>query len=648
MPATFWVYLSRITISVIAVLASYVMCFKSSAVAQHGVFCLLEVALFALLPNQQTTFWTESWYSTVLPSGATLVVEASDGREVINDRLYSLISELCMQKSLASNFGLTMVAWWFLALMGLNVWTVGVNLLIPVVCAIVLVFLHTPGINLFLHQLALFILFSFVSLFLAIGIERTRRLALLAETKLVRELQASQAADSILNHTLKNVFADVAGIIELFLASAVGRDALEDALMCLMRGTRLCKQRNVCLKLAAGEYIPIMNVVNLKEFGHQLVAGRNITGSFPDLTVNLDCTLLTLVMENGISNAVKHGHAEAPDVCLAIHEVPSARPQPGHRRLCFSISNTADPLRPELTPDVVQQLLQGKAKLQRGKAVPQLSEHIGLSHCVLAVQAGGFDLHLRQEGQRVVFSVEVDAEVFEGQHENINSGHVLSDSKEDEAPFPAGLIFAILDDSLASQRWVEHHLRRWCAPTDVLMFGAAETDVEEFLRLAPEQADVVVLDQHLEFQSRSVLGTDVVARLRQRHYRGLICIRSAADSPEDRICYMASGAHCTLGKELRGGAMVEELKAAYLRFRGWQTSLLSLASAEQDLGLRCVSGPQLFQCGDWAQALARGPFSPGHQAIPALDSRGSRSAVCSERSRDVCSNQQLPGHVGEA
>lgn len=37
-----------------------------------------------------------------------------------------------------------------------------------------------------------------------------------------------------------------------------------------------------------------MNIIHLRDFGQQLIAGRNITASFVDLTVNLDCTLLDL------------------------------------------------------------------------------------------------------------------------------------------------------------------------------------------------------------------------------------------------------------------------------------------------------------------------------------------------------------------
>eukprot|EP00667_Euglena_gracilis_P001325 EG_transcript_1325 len=642
-PTVFWIHLTRLIVSIAAIAASHFPCSQSSVVTQHGSFCLLEVGLFASLLNQQI-MWTEP-YTDFLSAGSTLVlVEADGSQEIVNVRLFKLLLEMVTQQSLSCNIVLTTVVWLFLALMGLDGWTIGVNCLIPVVYTLVLVLSDTLSLGALLRYVVVFLMIGFISLLLAATMERGRRLALLAESLLEQELQASQRADSILNHTLKNILADVAGSVELFLEGVIGRDVLEGVLTCLTRGMKLCKQRNVYMKLVTGEYIPIMNVINLREFGQQLVAGRNISSAFVDLTVHLDCTLLTLVLENGISNAIKHGHAAAPNVCLAIREVPTSPPLPGRRRLCFSISNEADPSRPALTPEVVDNLFRGPAGHVGGTA-PPLSERIGLTHCALAARAGGFALSLRQEGRRVVFSVEVDVEVFEGCHEDMGSSgaapNTAGQPEDDSEPFPTGLVFAVLDDSAASLRLVEHHLRRCCAPADVLTFGAA--DVEEFLRQAVDRADVVILDQHLEHPSFSSLGTDVVARLRQRHFRGLVCIRSAADSPEDRQRYSASGAHCTLGKDVPGPVMIEQLKAAYLRFRGWQPSLLSLVSAEQELGLRCASGPQLFQCGEWAQVMT--PSSRTRDAsIPT--SSGTKSPAWSDR--EVCFSAWLPGRVGEA
>eukprot|EP00667_Euglena_gracilis_P001912 EG_transcript_1911 len=554
-----------------------------------------------------------------------------------------------------STFGLTVMVWMFLSIMGLDGWTLGINVAIPAVYTSVLALTPPASKSLIFNYLGLFIMICLISVFVAVAIERTRRLAMLAEALLVRELQASQMADSVLNHTLKNILADVAGNVELYLADVVGRTALEDALTWLTRGMKSCKQRNVYLKLVAGEYRPIMNIIHLRDFGQQLIAGRNITASFVDLTVNLDCTLLALVMENGISNAIKHGHMEAPNVCLAIQEVPTTPPLPGHRRLCFSVSNEADPRRPTLTPDVVEKLFQGQAELQHGTVAPQLSERIGLTHCALAARAGGFALSLRQEGRRVVFSVEVDVEVIEGQHEDperVAVGVRVEDCSDDSEPFPAGLVFAILDDSAASQRLVEYHLRKWCSPTDILKFGAAETDVEEFVRRAVEQADIVILDQHLEYSSASVLGTDVVARLRQRQYRGLVCIRSAADTPEDRLQYIDSGAHCTLGKDVRGQVMVEELKTAYLRFRGWTGSALSLLPEEPDpplAGVRSSSRLQLPQSGEWAEMFPMVPPSPNNPIAPMhLRTLAGRSPRHRDAGHEPGHPAALPGHVAGA
>ena len=51
-------------------------------------------------------------------------------------------------------------------------------------------------------------------------LERARRSAFLAEELLMLEMEASQMADSVLNQTLKNTLADVAGNIEIFMARA--------------------------------------------------------------------------------------------------------------------------------------------------------------------------------------------------------------------------------------------------------------------------------------------------------------------------------------------------------------------------------------------------------------------------------------------
>ena len=53
------------------------------------------------------------------------------------------------------------------------------------------------------------------------------------------------------------------------------------------------------LKLAAGEYTPVLQPTNLEDFGQQLIAGRRVVGHFSPRTVLLDPTLCSLVLTQG-------------------------------------------------------------------------------------------------------------------------------------------------------------------------------------------------------------------------------------------------------------------------------------------------------------------------------------------------------------
>lgn len=54
--------------------------------------------------------------------------------------------------------------------------------------------------------------------------------------------------------------------------------------------------------------------------------------------------------------------------------------------------------------------------------------------------------------------------------------------------------------------------------------------------------DVLILDQHLDYQGAIVYGTDVARRLRCAGYAGFICVRSANATEEDEAEYRRCGA----------------------------------------------------------------------------------------------------------
>ena len=53
--------------------------------------------------------------------------------------------------------------------------------------------------------------------------------------------------------------------------------------------------------------------MDLKAFASELTSGRQVTLDVCELTVMLDVTLCSLILENALSNAFKHG---CPQVCL--------------------------------------------------------------------------------------------------------------------------------------------------------------------------------------------------------------------------------------------------------------------------------------------------------------------------------------------
>jgi len=132
----------------------------------------------------------------------------------------------------------------------------------------------------------------------------------------------------------------------------------------------------------------------------------------------------------------------------------------------------------------------------------------------------------------------------------------------DSRSLPPGLRLFILDDSAASRRILEHQIRSHCPSATITTFGDTEADINLCAARAAEEADVVIVDQHLEY-SASHLGTSVLRRMKLMGFRGLMCIRSGDDSEDDRAYYAECGAHCFLGKDLPAQRVINSIIVAY-------------------------------------------------------------------------------------
>eukprot|EP00668_Euglena_longa_P043232 GGOE01057355.1.p1 GENE.GGOE01057355.1~~GGOE01057355.1.p1 ORF type:complete len:680 (-),score=145.73 GGOE01057355.1:139-2148(-) len=581
-PPEFWTYVAIMVLGLVCLLLGHFSEFGRRRIVElHFAFCMLMIGTYSYLCPQSVATSSSALSSFWIPSSSYhMVLQGPDGQSIVDEQLKLFLQQVSARVAVGESITSLLPLMLHIALTGLTPYTIPVIFLSIIGLSCSFSFTPNVGTSELVWALTIVSLNAIFFSCIAAVVECWSRSQFLAETLLARELYSSQTADSILNHTLKNILCDAAGTIELFLAGAVERNVLEGSIHCLRRGMRACKERQVYLKLVVGEYTPALHTVDLEEFGQELVTGRAMDSGFEKLTVRTDVTLLNLVLENAISNALKHGDPANPEVRLGISSSPM-RDEPFRRVLHFTVTNVAHPQRPPLTPEYVDRLLAGTADVPNNAMLPAMSDRIGISHCVLAAHAGRITLRLAQEANAVRFCASVEAEVIPDQP--ITRG--TSSSGPLTVPFPTGLCFAILDDSHITQMLLQFHISKWCSPSAVHCFGKQEEDIETFVAASLAEADIVILDQNLQY-SHLHLGSDIARRLVQSGFSGFICLRSANDSVEDRELYMSSGAHCCFGKDLPCNQLLAELKEQYCLFQRGASIEQVHVSAPSSLFLR--------------------------------------------------------------
>ena len=274
----------------------------------------------------------------------------------------------------------------------------------------------------------------------------------------------------------------------------------------------------------------------------------------PTCVLLLDTTLCSLVPDNAISNAFRHGTSPESAVHLAVTTTPTGD---GRLRLCFALTNQVSPTKPVLTQDFVARAWNGTHDTH-GRQAPAhspMSNGIGLQQAFLSAHLHDMALHLTQDGTEVRFTAQVIASV---------AANPRPPSPRDQGPFPPNLHVCVIDDSDGSRQLLQHHLLHRVTP-HVHVFGESVRDVEPFIERTMAVAHIAVLDQNLEYgPEENVLGTDLIQRLVAQQFTGLICVRSGNATAEDVAFYSRCGAHCVFGKDVPLRRMIDELKAAYL------------------------------------------------------------------------------------
>eukprot|EP00667_Euglena_gracilis_P003350 EG_transcript_3360 len=378
--------------------------------------------------------------------------------------------------------------------------------------------------------------------------------------------QASQKADSMLNHILKNVMSEAHGCIDLFFghreAEALAFSHLRQAQEILERGMRWCKKRQVMVQVNSGNYTPAFAPARLRQLVDGVVSGRGIAMEVPDVVVVVDSLLCEVVLDNAISNALRHGDPSLGPVSLVVTAGPGKqRPL----QLTFTLTNyTASEL--QVTPELIEHVAAGHVCSGLGHA-PVLSDHLGLRHMFLAAAAHGMAASLEQVGNLVIFSATLEVDICH--KTNPGSGEAASPALPSALPqataFRPGLQILCLDDSEIARRMLLHGFAAHASQASCRAYGANADDVATFEDAALAGADICILDQHLDYPHVTLYGTDIAQRLRRAGYSGFICVRSANATETDEAEYLRCGADCMIGKDIPLGDLVGALQEAYMQ-----------------------------------------------------------------------------------
>uniref|UniRef100_A0A7S1NJI5 Response regulatory domain-containing protein n=1 Tax=Eutreptiella gymnastica TaxID=73025 RepID=A0A7S1NJI5_9EUGL len=390
-----------------------------------------------------------------------------------------------------------------------------------------------------------------------------RRKSFLVRVSHDRQHLALRRADSVLNHTLKNTMSDAAGQLEVFL-SARGQDLSPAEKHCLgmsaaalWRGIRSCRHRMVYMQLEAGTFVHRPAESDVPAFLHDVTGGVCVqldTENLRQTKGKFDTVLAGLILDNAISNASRHGHATDPRITVTVSGCPGPT-------LLFQVTNVANPARRPLRRIDTESLLSGDYRNNYQPSRNWTSDGIGMQHIALAARAASATIHLEQKQGIVTFKAYIPWQPTQ-MPVVVDPNSTLTETPT--IPFPPGVHIACLDDSAMSLFILRAHLDKYPGAPTVTTFGSGgPKDVALFLEHSIRDANIVILDYHLDYPGAETTGVEVLKQLQRSGFQGLVCIRSANSSAEDNERYLSAGFHCPLGKELPLAKAIPILAAAY-------------------------------------------------------------------------------------
>ena len=205
-------------------------------------------------------------------------------------------------------------------------------------------------------------------------------------------------------------------------------------------------------------------VVDLVEFGRDLCKGRpdvNLSFQGARRIVHLDALVCSIILDNAISNAIRHCSPDDPSVHLEItvqEDDIAMESDETPVRVQFLTTNYTDSRKGRIErwngtgPIVISD------RPQQEQAPMSMSDGIGLKHVVMAAGKYNIDVELWQEDDRVFFKATYPTTVASRQ----SSDCAFTNDQNDAQTLPSGLQIACIDDSKVAR--IGLHGLHWPQP----------------------------------------------------------------------------------------------------------------------------------------------------------------------------------------
>jgi hypothetical protein len=335
-----------------------------------------------------------------------------------------------------------------------------------------------------------------------------------------------------------------------------------------MDGVEKCKDFIVLKQVAAGEYVPILEPIDLRHFmpdrwGKRVNLKIHVDEAVPEWTM-LSLQLLKIILSNATHNATEHGKKGGP-ITLSV-EVGTGS------RLMFRLKNEAG-----TKHDAALHLqgVHGENMLMRDDGSPaidkssirsDMSTFLGVKEmkdagkAMSALTSLVFYDETEEVAAHVLFSLELDLVL--GTKPIPRSDAETSTLRED-------IILICADDDAVPRLQFKGLAKKLKAQKNLMVFGEKFAEVsglaETVLRVAEEHGDenvICIFDQNMDkYAEGEVLGTDVMGALRTAGFCGLMFIRSANDDPESARFYRQAGATGVLSKTAAVQDVADDLVA---------------------------------------------------------------------------------------